>query len=275
MKINGIFKKRIVWAIAIYKLKYENDIFNLDKHMPIYFLGERGIRRNSKYQAFVADPFLFVHDEKLYLFYEIKTDFGVGEIWAQSMNSQGAWTSHGQVLKEDFHLSYPQVFSHDSQIWMIPEAACSEKVWLYGTDSFPHGWKRVKVLIDEPLVDPSIIIKPEGIYLFGTTRANELKLFFSPDLIKEFVSTGFVITSDRAISRNGGRPICIQNCLYRVAQNCKNSYGKNISLLKIDKLSFDKYSEHLFISELYKKNQDGCLMDITILVVHHLGMSIF
>lgn len=252
MKLNRIFRKRIVWTIALYKLKSEDDIFKLDEHKPFHFFGERGLRQNKKYQAFAADPFLFVHNDRLYLFYEIQTDFGIGEIWAQSMDATGTWTNHGQVLKEDFHLSYPQVFSYNGQIWMIPEAARSENVWLYAAELFPNKWRRFRVLINEPLVDSSIVIKPEGIYLFGTTRSDELKLFFSPDISKEFLSTGFVISKDKAISRNGGRPLCIKNVLYRVAQNCQQSYGKNISLLQIDQLSFEKYSEHMTISDLYQ-----------------------
>lgn len=270
MKLSRIFQKRDVWTIALYKLKYEDDIFKLDEHKPFHLFGERGIRRNKEYQAITADPFLFVHNERLYLFYEIKTDFGVGEIWAQTMDGQGTWTNHGQVLKEGFHLSYPQVFLHDRQVWMIPEAASSGKVWLYAADIFPNKWRRAKVLINEPLVDPSIVIKPEGIYLFGTTRSYELKLFFSPDMSHEFVSTGFVISKDKSISRNGGKPLCIQNVLYRVAQNCKQSYGQNISLLKIDQLSFDKYSEHMTVPDLFqikpKWMEAGC---------HHISTAWF
>lgn len=252
MNLKRLFLRRIVWTIALYKLKDENGIFELQNHEPINFFGERGLRCNRHYQAITADPFLFTHKDRLYLFYEIQTDFGVGEIWAQSMDSQGTWINHGQVLKEDFHLSYPQVFFHDGQVWMIPEAASSGKVWLYAAEVFPNKWRRTRVLINEPLVDPSIVLKPEGIYLFGTTRENELKLFFSPDFSQEFVSTGFVISKDKSISRNGGRPLCIQNVLYRVAQNCKQSYGQNISLLQIDQLSFDKYSEHMTVSNLYQ-----------------------
>jgi len=252
MNLKSLFRRRTVWTIALYKLKAENGIFELSEHEPFHFLGERGLRCNRHYQAITADPFLFTHNDRLCLFYEIQTDFGVGEIWAQSMDAQGAWINHGQVLKEDFHLSYPQVFFHDGQIYMIPEAASSGKVWLYAAELFPNKWRRARVLINEPLVDPSIVIKPEGIYLFGTTRADELKLFFSPDISQEFVSTGFVISKDKSISRNGGRPLCIQNVLYRVAQNCKQSYGQNISLLQIDQLSFDKYSEHMTVSDLYQ-----------------------
>jgi hypothetical protein len=252
MNIKAIFQRRKLWTIAVYKLKDESEIFELGEHRPFHFFGEKGLRRNAQYQATTADPFLFVHNDRLYLFYEIQTDFGIGEIWAQSMDTHGVWTNHGQVLKEDFHLSYPQVFFYDGQIWMIPEAASSGKVWLYTAEAFPYQWRKTRVLIDEPLVDSSLVIQQEGLFLLGTTRTNELKIYFSPNLSQEFVSTGWVITNDKSISRNAGRPLCIQDVLYRVAQNCQHDYGQNISLLQIDQLSFDKYSEHITTADLYK-----------------------
>jgi hypothetical protein len=270
MNIKALFQRRKLWTIALYKLKDESEIFELDKINPFYFIGERGMRRNAEYQATTADPFLFVWDDRLYTFYEIQTDFGIGEIWAHSMDSQGTWINHGQVLKEDFHLSYPQVFSYDGQVWMIPEAASSGKVWLYVADVFPHKWRRAKVLINEPLVDPSIIIQLEGIYLFGTTLVNELKLFFSPLLSQEFMSTGFVISSDKSISRNGGRPLCIQNVFYRVAQNCKQYYGQNISLLQIDELSVENYSEHMTVIDLFKQKPEWMELGY-----HHISTVLF
>lgn len=252
MNLSSLFERRMLWTIALYKLKDEKEVFELDKHEPIHFFGETGIRRNAGYQAITTDPFLFVHAQRLYLFYEVKTDFGVGEIWAQSMDVHGTWTNHRQVLKESFHLSYPQVFRYAGQIWMIPEAASSGKVWLYTAKVFPNIWHRKKVLIDEPLLDPSIVILKDGVFLLGTTRAYELKIYFAPDLMEEFISTGIDITNDKSIARNGGRPLLIQNILYRVAQNCKRFYGQNISLHQVTQLTIKKYSEQLSIPELYR-----------------------
>ena len=259
-----------MWTIALYKLKAENEIFELGEHEPFHFFGERGIRQNVEYQATAADPFLFAHNDGLYLFYEIQTDFGLGEIWAQSMDAQGIWSNHGQVLKEDFHLSYPQVFFHDGQVWMIPETSASGKVWLYTAAVFPNKWRKTMVLVDEVLLDPSIIIQPEGIFLLGTTRENDLKLYFAPDLSQEFVSTDVVMPSHDFLARNAGRPLRIQNEIYRVAQNNQYGYGQGISLLQIDQLSINNYSEHVTTSDLFQTKpkwmESGC---------HHISTALF
>jgi hypothetical protein len=251
MLLKKLFTRRKLWSIAIYKIENERDIFQLSNCKPFYFIGECGFRSDFKYQATNADPFLFVHEERIYVFYEIQTDFGVGEIWAHSMDSVGVWISHGRVLKEDFHLSYPQVFAFDRKIWMIPESASSGKVWLYVAELFPNRWRRVRVLINEPLVDPSIFINNEGIYLFGTTRDNNLRLYFAKDINESFILVVNSVTSDKAISRNGGRPLFIENSLYRVAQNCSTSYGQNIILLRIKHITKNKYIEEVEINDLY------------------------
>ncbi len=270
LNAKAILGRRTLWTIALYKLKSESEIFKLSEHEPFHYFGERGLRKSTKYQAVTADPFLFVQDDKLFIFYEIQTDFGIGEIWAQSMDATGIWTNHGNVLKEEFHLSYPQVFSHDRQIWMIPEAAQSGKVWLYSAEAFPYNWKKTRVLIHEPLLDVSIVIQKNGIFLLGTTRAYELKMFYSLSLNQEFVPAGFIISSDRSIARNAGRPVWIQNVLYRLSQNCKLEYGKNISLLKISKLSPHEYSEELVTFDLYQTKPEWMELGY-----HHVTTALF
>lgn len=246
-----LFKRRELWTIALYRLKEKNHLFNLYDSKPFLYISENGIRSSKNYKATVADPFLFAQSGKLYIFYEVQTDFGIGQIHAHSLDTDGICTDHGLVLKENFHLSYPQVFEHSGKIFMIPESAASGKVWLYTSNQFPFGWKKVKPLIDEPLVDTSVIFTDEFTYLLGTTRDNELKLFYSKHLEEEFTDSGMSLSRDKSISRNAERPIAIDGILYRFSQNCRNSYGENISISRIESISPYNYSEQLVVSDLF------------------------
>ena len=196
--LEKLFRVRQLWTIALYEIERESDIFNVGNLKPFHFIGERGLRTNRGYMATVADPFLFAQGGRLYVFYEVKTDFGIGEIHAQSMDAGGTFTNHGLVLKEPFHLSYPQVFSHDGEVWMIPEAAASGKVWLYRAEDFPTRWVRERVVIDESLVDTSLVMQENGLYLLGTTRGNELKVYRADCLQQVFSWTGVTVTADKA-----------------------------------------------------------------------------
>lgn len=252
MNLFRIFKRRELWSIGVYKLQAFEDIFDLGSLQPVWLIGENGFRKDFHYRSTVADPFLFISGESLYLFYEVKTDHGHGEIWVNTLLNDGSWGTLGRALKEDFHLSYPQVFEHQGNIYMLPEAAASGKVLLYVAVEFPLKWEMVSVVVDEPLVDPTLIIQDsDEMFLLATTRKNELKLYFASNLRTTFIDSGIVITKDLAISRCGGAPLRIGKALYRVAQDCTREYGKLIRLLRIHDLSRTSYSEEMFRTSLF------------------------
>jgi len=254
MKLMQLFDRRPLWTVALYRLKSPGDVFEVADKTPEYFFGEAGLRSSRDYRSTTADPFLFTHSGRLYIFFEVKTDFGKGEIWAESMGADGIWVRHGIVLVEEFHISYPNVFSDsDGRIYMLPETAASGKVWLYTTDEFPFNWRRVEVLIDKPLSDPSIIFTQDGVLLLGTTRQHELKIHTARGLDRQFNRTGLLVTKDRAISRSGGAPFIANGKLYRPAQNCRTSYGENISLMEVEILAANEYRERLVVADLYPR----------------------
>ena len=115
------------------------------------------------------------------------------------------------MLKEDFHLSYQQVFFDDGHVWMIPDSSTSGKVWLFKAEVLPNRWCKARVLINKILLDTSIIIQDKGIFLLGNTRANELKIYFFKDLSHEYISTGVLKLSNVFLARNAVRPIYIRN----------------------------------------------------------------
>jgi len=253
-KLLILFKRRELWTIGIYKLPYF-DLYDFPVFNDLVKIGESGIRKNKDYQSVAADPFLFSKAGVLYLFYEAKTDFCVGEIWLKSFTSDGSVTCHGCVLKESFHLSYPQVVEFDGVEYMLPESASSGKVLLYKADSFPEKWSLARVLIDKPLVDPSLVVRPEGLYLLATTPDNDMKLYFSKTIHDEFIDCGHIISNEipkAKSARNAGRPIDIGNELCRLYQDCSVGYGKSIGIKRIENISVSKYEETDVTDDIFK-----------------------
>ena len=71
---------------------------------------------------FYADPFPLVHEGKTYVFvedFDHKTAKAI--ISVLPFDEQGPIGPPQPVLEEPWHLSYPFVFAHAGQIWMIPE----------------------------------------------------------------------------------------------------------------------------------------------------------
>lgn len=270
MNLFRVFERRDLWGIHLYRFDADREVFSISSHQPFFHIGENGIRSNDKYQSTVADPFLYVHCDKLYVFYEIKTDFGYGEIWAKSSKDLSIWQCHGQVLKETYHLSYPQVFSTDGRIFMIPEASASGKVFLYESEVFPNKWRKTVALVKEPLRDSTVICRPDGFFLLGTNQDYELRLYHSPVLDQEFSFTGIVISRDRMNSRNAGCLFVVDDVLFRPAQDCKYSYGRAVGVWRVDQISKVEYREVLYMPKLLSSIPSWASEGY-----HHLSMTSF
>ena len=72
---------------------------------------------NPNASVILADPFLFVKGDTLYLFYEHLTKwFGTGRICMRSTKDLEIWTEEVDVLVEPFHLSFPFVFEENGKV---------------------------------------------------------------------------------------------------------------------------------------------------------------
>lgn len=239
-----ILKKRDLWTTRVFRLGSPENLFSNGAYSLVKQFGETGLRASRNYQSVVADPFLFVHGERLYLFYEVKTDHGHGTIHAQSMSNDGHWQAHGQVLAEPFHLSYPQVFSYEGRVFMMPESAQSGAVRLYEAENFPFSWRACGCLIEAPLRDPTLLITQEnGLFLFSTTAQYELKLHHAEKLDTRFKDTGLFITQDPVVARCAGGILRVGNKILRPAQDCSETYGKQIIFQEIEYISTTGYRE--------------------------------
>ncbi|KAJ4769451.1 Glycosyltransferase family protein [Rhynchospora pubera] len=204
---------------------------------------------------FVADPFLFVQGETFYLFFETKNSITLqGDIGAAMSNDQGAtWQQLGIVLDEEWHLSYPYVFTENNQIYMMPEGSRKGDLRLYRAIEFPLKWKLEKIIINKPLVD-SFMIKHQGKYwIFGSdfsssgARKNgELEIWYADSALGTWKphKKNPIHNTDKSFgARNGGGPFLYQGHLYRPGQDCGGTYGRSVRLFKVNTLTTEEYEE--------------------------------
>ncbi len=104
--------------------------------------------------AFLADPFTITVDGIDYLFVEeFPFDTRKGVIAAYRLERDTA-ERIGVVLEQPYHLSFPFLFQHKGEVYMVPEGGGGRSVKLYRSTSFPTGWSEVKTLLaDVPAVD--------------------------------------------------------------------------------------------------------------------------
>ena len=201
---------------------------------------------------FVADPFMIEHDGEFHLFFEVlNSKREKGEIGCARSRNLKEWQYGGIVLRERFHLSYPSIFLHDGEIYMLPECADSHEVRLYKAATFPERWEYAATLIRSkkrypPLLDPSILHHEGRWYLFSNARkVNDLHLFTSDALCgpwTEHPQSPLLIASPH-FARPGGRVVRDGDKLYRYAQDGIPNYGSKVWAFRITELSKDSYRE--------------------------------
>ncbi|KAK6933481.1 Glycosyl transferase 64 domain [Dillenia turbinata] len=204
---------------------------------------------------FVADPFLYVQGDVLYLFYETKNSITMqGDIGvSKSIDGGATWQQLGIALDEDWHLSYPYVFNYLGQIYMMPEGSKKGELRLYRAINFPLQWTLDRIVMKKPLVDAAIIEKDEIYWLlgsdhsgFGSKKNGQLEIWYSDSPLgpwKPHKKNPIYNTDKSSGARNGGRPFFHNQNLYRIGQDCGETYGRKIRVFRVETLTPDQYRE--------------------------------
>lgn len=204
----------------------------------------------------VADPWLVVDGEEWLLFVEvIRREMGApndqhGVIGlATSYDSGEKWAYQGVVLEEPWHLSYPNVFSHEGSFFMLPESMASGEVVLYEAEDFPTTWREDTVLLRGDFVDPTIF--PNGgrwwLFVTGSTEESDdtLRLFHAEELRGPYEEhpASPIVTGDVSKARSAGPVVATPEGLIRFAQDNRDGYGRAVRGFQITSLTTTKYAE--------------------------------
>lgn len=202
---------------------------------------------------FYADPFLFSHVGRKFIFFEeYSYQTRHGSIACLEIDERGNYSKPATVLDRDYHLSYPFVFEWGSDIFMMPESCESHAVELYRAVDFPGKWELHKVLLaDVVAVDPTLLQHEGKFWLFvnmaateGVPLNDELFLFHSDSPLGPWLPHAQnPIVSDVCSSRPAGRIFERDGQLIRPSQDCSLRYGHAIKLNRIDVLTETEYRE--------------------------------
>jgi hypothetical protein len=199
-----------------------------------------------------ADPFVVGSDNRSYIFFEdYDIEAGKGSIGYVSLNGSEAPTAPAPALEQPYHLSYPFLFEHAGEHYMIPETAATRRVELYRAIRFPDEWQLEQVLLDDlEAVDATLFHRDGRFWLFasvgeaGGPTVDELFLFSSSSLDGDWKPHPMnPIVSDVRRARPAGRLFERDGDLIRPSQDCSWRYGSAVVLNRVTILTDDEYEE--------------------------------
>ena len=145
------------------------------------------------------------------------------------------------ALETEHHLSYPQVFKHEGEYYLLPEAGTTKKITLYKAKHFPDKWEPYKVLYEgEVYADPTLYYNNAVWYLFFTSPGdNDLTILKSNSLDEEFKQYHV----DQYInSRGAGNIFAHEGKIIRPTQDNTKIYG---GALVFKEITLNPYSERI------------------------------
>jgi len=202
---------------------------------------------------FFADPFLHVQDERVFCFVEDYVDTKKRGL-ISALEFEGTKVKDlGTVIEEDFHLSFPYLFTFDGQLFMCPESNESGQIRIYRCVDLPLRWELHSVAMQGVAAVDTMIFESAGRWwmLTNIDPAPKMKTFCELHLFSaaDPISGTWLphpmnpLIIDPATARNGGL-LRDGTSIFRVAQaRTFGSYGRYASIFEIAVLSESDYRE--------------------------------
>jgi hypothetical protein len=200
-----------------------------------------------------ADPFLIEREGSLYVFFEeFPYDTRHGRIHCITMDDEGQVVSNQAVLEQPYHLSYPFVFMHRGEWYMLPESAANRTLEVYRCTRFPDQWQLHKTLMRGVSAYDATLIEHAGLWWMFVTMAGEgnsswdtLHLFHADDpLSNQWIPhPRNPVISDVGTARMAGRLFRREGNLFRPSQDSSRRYGYALNLNRVVTLTPGDYAE--------------------------------
>lgn len=200
--------------------------------------------RTSQSTRFLADPFLIYEDEMYYIFFEHQAEGNANIAFLKSPDGKN-FEYGGEVLDEDFHLSFPQIFRYQGEFFMLPETKQAGNVLLYKAEDFPFKWKIYDTLIKNvAMQDPAILISDSLFLITGRTENLHQFVYTAESLNGSWQRDEKFNIRSGDETRAAGNFFNVEGNWYIPFQKNSDGYGSGVSLYQLifeeDKIRFKK-----------------------------------
>lgn len=233
MKLRNLLKKAFIdeyWACAIRTLENGEAATLTDDTAMIRY---EPVRAGARYWC--ADPFLAACGERRFLFCELmrhgrkKAAIGCAEI------KNGRVGPIRPVIRAPYHLSYPAVFMHKGEYYMLPESRPSRTLTLWHATDFPTRWEQRAVLLeDREIADATPYWDGKGwmLFVYEPDDENDVRTLYTAALDPEAGTLGPLkkrASYTEKTGRPAGFPLRIGSRLILPTQIGVRHYGEAIA----------------------------------------------
>jgi hypothetical protein len=203
---------------------------------------------------FYADPFPIVSGGRLHMFVEeFDHRLGRGVISVIEFDGSGPIGKPRQVLETASHLSYPFVFEHAGETWMVPESSATATIDLYRADPFPDRWIKEATLVSGVTASDATLFEHNGRWWMlavarddGGAHSDALHVWSAGDALGPWrAHDRNPVLVDIASARPAGRVGRRDGKLIRPFQDCRNGYGSALGLAAIIRLDDEGFEQQV------------------------------
>lgn len=270
-----------MYSIALRKRNDSNDRFW--NHEEFFF---EDYKIDCKGRYWLADPFLFEKDGEVYVFYEAYDLIELKGKIGYSILENGYGTPPNIILDKDYHLSFPNIFVVNNDVYIMPESCEDYTLRLFRAIDFPNKWIEDKILISEiftcdsvlfPVGNKNYLITSEMYHkvpnalpraCWVKNRIMELDQNYNP------IDKGIIIGEGDYGIRNGGKMIEENGKIVRVGQNCIDGiYGQGLVLFEVEEICPYKEREIFNVNAKEFANHLRSGIDTDIIGIHTYNSS--
>ena len=140
------------------------------------------------------------------------------------------------IIDEPHHMSFPNVFKHEGEYYMVPEEGEIAKVRIWKATNFPYEWEPVHTIIGGGMhPGDTELFEWDGKWNLFTTSGNDhiLYLLQSDSLLGSYQ---YVLEKEIQNSRPAGKMFIRNGMIFRPVQKCENQYGEKV-IMKVVELN--------------------------------------
>lgn len=216
--------------------------------------------KGMPHDRWFADPFILNYDDNIISVLAEEYNYNIrrGRIALLTFDRHTySLQNYNIILELPTHLSFPFIQRKNGKVYICPENSASGSWNMYEYNPVSNQCLKIQTIIGRPLTDAIVTALLEKEYVFSTSlpdqNGNTLLMYSIDGTLQKEITFPF------KIARNAGDWFCVNERVYRPAQDCNNGYGQAVIIQEVTKINgLLTFSDICRITSTHPKFTTGC-----------------